>query len=183
MTRTRTLLILPTLGLAGALALTGCGAGTRNAAATAGSAAATAGSDVADEAVALQQVGFETGLAADPSPSASAGTKPAGKKDARRKALRRYLRKNTLHGEVTLQTKDGVKTVVVQRGSVTAVTASSVTVKSADGFTLSWTFGDRLRVVQDKKAVQVSALKSGEQIGVAGAKNGSATDARLIAIK
>jgi hypothetical protein len=82
-----------------------------------------------------------------------------------------------------VQGKDGVRTIVVQRGAVTAVTSTSVTVKSTDGYALTWTFGDRLRVVQDKRTVAASTLKAGEQIGVAGAKDGSATDARLIAIK
>lgn len=170
----RTLLALGlsgTLALGG-LALAGCGA---NGAAT----PAAASADVADDALALQQVGFDTGLADAPSPSASAGSG-----DAPRRQVRKYLRKNTLHGEVTIQTKkQGIKTIVVQRGQVTAVTATQVTVKSTDGFVLTWTFGDQLRVVQDKKAVDKTALKTGEQIGLAGTKEGAATDARLIAIK
>lgn len=169
MTRTRMALILPTIGLTGVLALAGCGAVTTG-------AAAGVGADVADEAVALQQVGFDTGLSDTPSPSASAG-QPG------RKAIRRYLRKNTLHGEVAVQTADGVKTIVVQRGAVTAVDGGSVTVRSTDGYSLTWSFGDKLTVVQAKKKVATSALKTGEQIGVAGAKDGSATDARLIAIR
>jgi hypothetical protein len=179
MTRTRMALILPTVGLAGVLGLAGCGAGPA-------STAAAAGTDVADEAVALQQVGFDTGLQDTPSPSASAstGAKPAaGKQGVRRKAIRQYLRKNTLHGEVAVQTKNGVKTIVVQRGSVTAVSGQSVTVKSTDGYSLSWTLADKVTVVQNKKKVEASALKAGEQIGVAGTKDGSADDARLIAIK
>jgi hypothetical protein len=177
-------LILPTLGLAGVLGLAGCGAGSP-------SAVAGAGVDVADEAVALAQVGFDTGLQggpdqAAPGPSASAGTgaKPkAGDRQLRRKAIRKYLRKNTLHGEVAVQTKDGVKTIVVQRGSVTAVSGGRLTVKSTDGYTLTWTLADQATVVQDKKKVETSALKTGEQIGVAGTKEGAADDARLIAIK
>jgi outer membrane lipoprotein SlyB len=162
----RTLLAL---GLAGALALTGCGASTP----------AASAADIADEAMALQQVGFDTGLADTPTPTASDGTGDA----PRRQQLRKYLRKNTLHGEVTIQTKkQGTKTVVVQRGEVTAVDAGKVTVKSSDGFTLTWTFGDKLRVVQDRKTVDKSALKTGVQIGIAGTKNGDATGARLIAI-
>ncbi|GIM96597.1 hypothetical protein [Paractinoplanes toevensis] len=155
----RTLLAL---GLTGALAVAGCGA----------PAAA-----VSDEAIALQQVGFETGLVDTPSADASAG-------DAPRKALRKYLRRNTLHGEVVIQTKkSGAKTVVVQRGSVTAVDKDSVSVKSADGFTLTWKFGDKLRVVQDRKQVESSALKTGTEIGIAGTRDGDVTSARLIAIK
>ena len=38
-------------------------------------------------------------------------------------------------------------------------------------------------VVQDKKTVATTALKSGAEIGVAGARNCSATAARLIVIK
>ena len=170
----RTLLALGlsgTLALGG-LALAGCGA---NGVAT----PAAASADTADEALALQQVGFDTGLTDTPSPSASAGSG-----DAPRRQVRKYLRKNTLHGEVTIQTKQqGTKTIVVQRGEVTAVTATQVTVKSTDGFTLTWTFGDQLKIVQAKKAADKSALKTGEQVGLAGTKDGAATDARLIAIK
>jgi hypothetical protein len=169
----RTLLAL---GLTGVLAVAGCGI----------SGGAATPSDIADEAIALQQVGFDTGLAdaGTPSPGASAGPAAATGDAPARKALRKYLRKNTLHGEVTLQTKkQGTKTVVVQRGAVTSVTAGEVTVKSTDGFTLTWAFGDKLRIVQDKKTVEKSALKTGEEIGIAGAKDGSTNNARLIAIR
>jgi hypothetical protein len=171
MTRTRTALTLTTLGLAGLLGLTACGIG-------AGQAPAAAAADVADEAVALQAVGLETGLEATPAPSAS----DDAKKD-RRHAVRKYLRKNTLHGEATVQGKDGVKTIVVQRGTVTAVSGDQVSVKSSDGFALTWTLGDKVRVVQDKKKVEASAVKTGAEIGLAGAKDGDATTARLIVVR
>jgi hypothetical protein len=175
MTRTRMALILPTIGLSGVLALAGCGVASP-------STTASLGADVADEAAALQQVGFDTGLADTPSASPSAST-GLGTPELRRRAIRKYLRKNTLHGEVAVQTSNGVKTIVVQRGAVTAVGAGSVTVRSTDGFSLTWNFADKLIVVQTKKKVTASALKTGEQVGVAGVKDGSATDARLIAIK
>ena len=160
--------ILLALGITGTLALAGCGLGGTQ-------TPAAASADIADEAVALQQVGFDTGLA-DSGPSARAG-------DAPRRTLRKYLRRNTLHGEVAIQTKnDGTKTVVVQRGSVTAVTGTGLTVKSTDGFTLTWTFGDKLTIVQSRKAVGKSALKTGAQIGIAGTEDGAAATARLIAI-
>jgi len=170
MTRTRIALTLSTLGLAGLLGLSGCGVGASS------NTPASAAADTSDEATALQAVGFDTGL----TPAASAAPTDRGKRGLR---ARTFLRKNTLHGEMTVQGKDGVKTIVVQRGSVTEVTSTSVSVKSADGFTATWTFGDRLKVVQDKKAIQVSALKTGAEIGVAGTKDGSTDDARLIAVK
>ena len=171
----RTLLAL---GLSGTLALGGLALAGCGAAGTATPAAASA--DLADEALALKQVGFDTGLTDTPAPAASAGSgdAPHGRQ------VRKYLRKNTLHGEFTIQTKkQGTQTIVVQRGEVTAVTATQVTVKSTDGFTLTWTVSDQSKFVQDKKAADKSAVKTGEQIGLAGTKDGAATDARLIAIK
>jgi hypothetical protein len=170
MTRTRIALTFTTLGVAAVLGLAGCGAASSTAA------------DVSDEAYALQAVGLETGLEAAPAPSPSASAAPKTRAE-HRKAIRKYLRKNTLHGEVTVQGKDGVKTIVVQRGTVTAVTSTGVSVKSTDGFALTWTFGDKLRVVQDKKAVPTSALKTGAQIGIAGTEDGGKDSARLIAVK
>lgn len=174
MTRTRIALTLTTLGLAGLLGLTGCGAGP----APAGAPVAVA-ADVADEAYALAGLGLATGLEAAPAPSESAAPGQARK----RPGARKYLRKNTLHGELTVQGKDGVKTIVVQRGTVTAVDATTVTVKSADGFTQSWTFGARLRVVQDRKTVETTAIKNGAEVGLAGAKDGARSVARLVVIK
>jgi hypothetical protein len=178
MTRTRIALTLTTLGLAGLLGLTGCGAGV----APADAPAAAAAADLADEATALTAVGLTTGLEADPapSPSASASAKDKGRKHP---GVRKFLKKNTLHGEMTVQGRNGVRTVVVQRGTVTAVDATTVSVKSADGFTQTWTFGDKLRVVQDKKKVEKAAIKQGAEIGVAGAKDGDKTVARLAVIK
>ena len=171
MTRTRIALTLTTLGLAGLLGLTGCGAG----AAPTGAPAAT-DADVSDEAYALAAVGLPTGLEAKPAPSASAGKDKGGK-------ARKLLRKNTLHGEMTVQGKKGVRTVVVQRGSVTAADATTMSVKSTDGFTLTWTLGEKVRVVQDKKKVEATAIKPGAEIGIAGAKEGDKNLARLVRIK
>ncbi|MET8150682.1 hypothetical protein ACIBSW_30105 [Actinoplanes sp. NPDC049668] len=173
MTRSRIALTLTTLGLTSLLALTACGAGTSG-------AAPASIADVADEAFALQAVGLETGLEAEPAP-VSAG--PGEDKGRRHPGVRRFLRKNTLHGELTVQGKDGVRTVVVQRGTVTAVGDGTVSVKSSDGFALTWTLGDKLKVVQDRKAVDPAAIKTGAEVGVAGAKDGDKNVARLVAVK
>ena len=176
MTRTRIALTLGTLGLAGLLALTGCGAaaGPTN--------PAPAAADLSVEADALQALGIDTGVAAAPEPSAPAASAAPDKRRHPRIAIRRYLRKNTLHGEITVQGRDGVRTIVVQRGAVTAVTATTVSVRSTDGFTLTWTFAPNLRVVRNRAVVQATALATGVQVGVAGTRTGSATNARLIAI-
>ena len=47
---------------------------------------------------------------------------------------------------------------------------------------LKTTYGDKLKVVQDKKKVDLAAVKVGAQVGVAGARDGEATTARLLRI-
>lgn len=177
MTRIRVASTLTSLGLAGLLGLAGCGLTTHQVA----DQAAVAAADLSDEADALQTVGFDTTTTeVGPSPSASAG---APNRAEHRRAIRAYLRRNTLHGEVAVQGRDGVKTIVVQRGTVTAVTSTSLTVTSTDGFTATWALGDQLKLVQDRTKVETSALKAGETIGVAGTRAGGTDTARLAVIR
>jgi hypothetical protein len=186
---TRTPKVLPALvatGLAvgGLVGLSGCGVVGRAAtdAPAAGSAATEV--DLGGEAAALTAVGFETGLGADPPPTvAPTSVAPGGEPKARRPGpARRLLRKNTMHGEVTVLTRQGVKTVAAQRGAVTAVTPTSVTVKSTDGFTATWTFADKLVVRQDRRPAERAAVVVGAQVGVAGPKTGAARTARLVGV-
>ncbi|SCL22094.1 hypothetical protein GA0070616_2466 [Micromonospora nigra] len=130
---------------------------------------------------------------ADGTPTSADGTPaPAGAEPRRgeraeewrkRRAARVLLRRNALHGEVVVQTRDGgTRTVAVQRGEVTAVDGDSVTVKSADGFTMTWTFGDGLRVVERRSTIQPKDVAVGTTVGVAGAKEGDTGVARLIVV-
>jgi hypothetical protein len=144
------------------------------------------------EASALTALGFNTDdvtagkVTGDPSPDASSATDDAhsDRKEARRNALRlrRKLGANVEHGEVVVQTKQGDKTVDVQRGTVTAIDDKSVTVKSADGFTQTWVFGTPFHVIEHRSSVQASAVKVGTKVGVAGVKNGSTVTANLLVI-
>ncbi|WKU03338.1 hypothetical protein [Micromonospora sp. HUAS LYJ1] len=124
--------------------------------------------------------------AASTTPSPQAGAK--GKRGERAKELRQrrqarvLLGRNGLHGEAVVQTKDGTKTVVVQRGEVTAIDGDSATVKSTDGFTLTWKLGDQLRVVERRTTVKASDVTVGSKVNVAGAKDGDASVARLIVV-
>jgi hypothetical protein len=161
-------------GTLGLLVLTGCGTG-------AGTTATTALS--ADEQ-ALTSTGIEVVGDTTPAPSASDNQNGSAPKDraARRRAAAKYLRHNTLHGQVTVKTKDGTKTVAVQRGTVTAVSATSLTVKSTDGFTQTWALNDDTKVRADQKQSDRSAVKTGEELGVAGAMSGNTSTARLVVI-
>ncbi|MEU1605573.1 hypothetical protein [Micromonospora matsumotoense] len=125
------------------------------------------------------------GESASPSPSAGAKGKRAERAQElrQRRQARVLLGRNGLHGEAVVQAKDGgTKTVVVQRGEVTAVDGSSVTVKSTDGFTLTWKLGDQLRVVERRTTVKANDIKVGTRVNVAGARDGDASVARLIVV-
>jgi hypothetical protein len=176
------------LGIVGLLGVAACSPGAT--APTAASATMSA------EATALTALGFTDGdvttdgtaaNAADgptsPAPNASATPHRPRHPGLRRMLIRRAtMGRHVEHGSVTIQTKNGDETIDVQRGSITAINATTMTVKSADGFTLTWTFGSNMRVIENRGTIQPSDVKVGETVGVAGLKNGSTETARLVII-
>jgi hypothetical protein len=188
---------------AGALGLAGCGAVAQVAGGPAEQAAVQVAAAMGADGQALAAMGFDTAdiAAAAPvpvetvaspgaTPVASPGATPGGAPTTgpgrqaahRRTQARVLMRKNMLHGVTAVQTKTGTTTVDVQRGTVTAIDGQSMTVKSTDGFTMTWTFGPNLRVVERRTTIQPNQVKVGTVLGVAGAKSGANTVARLIVI-
>ncbi len=179
-----------------ALGLAACGPGgvtaTGDSGAAAGQMAVEVAADLSPEGQALAALGFPAAdvepasfaaaATPDPSSSASADGERARPGWRKRHLNRVLLRRNTLHGEVVVQTKDGTKTVLVQRGEVTAINDKTMTVKSTDGYTLTWTFGDPIRVVERRNTVQPKDIAVGTQVGVAGTKDGNASTAKLIVV-
>ncbi|MFF3853536.1 hypothetical protein [Micromonospora sp. NPDC002575] len=190
-----------------ALGVTGCGP-AQVAQDASGEVAVDVSAALGAEGQALAALGFDPGdldLVAAPAPAGAAAPgaqsgSPApasGEPDAkerrgeraqewrkRRQARVLLRKKNTLHGEVVVGMKDGgTRTVAVQRGEVTAIDGDSMTVKSTDGFTMTWTFGDDLRVVERRKTIQPEAVRVGATVGVAGAKDGDAAKARLVLLR
>jgi hypothetical protein len=168
------------------LGLTGCGRG----AATAADAADTATTDLTLEAQALASIGFAPAELAPalavvdptPGPTAQVGDK---RKDRPLRPFKRFrlgFGKKMLHGEAVVQTDEGTRTVVVQRGEVTAINDKTVTVKSTDGFSLTWTFSADIRVLERRSTVQPSAIKVGATVGVAGTRAGDAVTALLLVV-
>jgi hypothetical protein len=189
-------LALATAALAGIglLGLTACQQGV-----TAGSAGDDTSTTLTAEETALTTLGYSAedvitdAPAGDgtPAPSASGSVAPSGKagkagssKHPRLKRLgvRRALARNVEHGEIVMDTKDGPKTIVVQRGTVTAISATSISVKSADGYTATWTFGSPLHVIEHRATIQPKDVAVGAKVGVAGTKQGDADVATLIVI-
>lgn len=84
-----------------------------------------------------------------------------------------------LHGEATL---GGKKHLVVdfQRGSVTKVSATSITVRSTDGFTASYAVNGDTKVRAQKQASTVGAVKTSDKVRVVGVKNGATVTAKVV---
>ncbi|HSV65579.1 MAG TPA: hypothetical protein VLJ59_06690 [Mycobacteriales bacterium] len=86
------------------------------------------------------------------------------------------------HGELVIKGKDGKPvTMVVQRGQVTAVSSSSVTVKSDDGYTATYPIvaSTKVRVNGDAKAID--GVTVGNTAAVLARKDGDTlTATRLI---
>ncbi|GAA2371712.1 hypothetical protein [Dactylosporangium salmoneum] len=83
--------------------------------------------------------------------------------------------KGVEHGEGVVQTDKGQVTVAMQVGTLTSATGSSVTVKSADGWTRTWNLGSNLRVFEQRHTLQPSALTAGTKIVIAGTTTGAGT--------
>jgi Domain of unknown function (DUF5666) len=94
--------------------------------------------------------------------------------------LRHGLGRRVLHGEVTVQTQDGVKTIVVARGEVTALSADAITVKSSDGVETAFRIDGDTRYGFRNEPAQTAELKVGDSAFVAGEKSGNTVTARRI---
>jgi hypothetical protein len=89
---------------------------------------------------------------------------------------------NILHGEGTIKTKQGTKQVAMQHGTVTSVADSSLTVKSSDGYTRTWSLGPSVHVVEHRTALQPTSVKVGTDLVVAGQRDGTRLTAAVVVV-
>lgn len=91
-------------------------------------------------------------------------------------ALLRHLE----HGEITVDTKQGDRVVDVQRGQVTSVSATSVTVRSGDGFTATYAVDSSSKIRVQHQTSNISTVHDGDHVTVVALRaNGKATIRRL----
>ncbi len=171
MNRTRSVIALLLAAVVTLAGLTGCGR-LRERATESGETTA-----LSWEAQALQQLGFAPADLRDDPSEDDDSTRPR----ARHPRLR-YVFSHALHGEATVQTEDGLLTVVAQRGTVTQASEESLTVESADGFTLTWAVGDRTVVVVRGMGSEPGSVSVGSEVGVAGVRDGDTVTARLVVV-
>lgn len=84
-----------------------------------------------------------------------------------------------LHAEVVLAKEGGgTQTVLVQKGAVTEVSGTAVTVKSADGFTTAYTVNGDTKVKADSD--QIDSVAKDEEVVVVSPKSGDAHTATVL---
>lgn len=122
-----------------------------------------------------------------PSPSASASASPSdpapGKRERGDKRGRLGHAFRGLHGEWVVKGEDGAfVTMVGAHGEVTAVGASSITIKAEDGFTATFAVNADTRV-RGRDADKIADVKVGDQGGAVGPKSGDTITARVVFVR
>jgi hypothetical protein len=84
------------------------------------------------------------------------------------------------HAEATMRTKQGDRTVLVQRGVISALDGTALSVRSTDGWTGSWTLTDTTRIRQQKAKATASDLKVGDTVLVRGEGSGQSGTAKVV---
>ena len=115
---------------------------------------------------------------ASPTPGASTTAKPG--KANKANTAKRNLVQRALHGEVTLGGKKH-QVVDFQRGTVSAVSTTSITVLSTDGFSATYGVDAKTKVRHAKEQASIADVKTGDKVRVVALKDGSSTTAKRIA--
>jgi hypothetical protein len=97
----------------------------------------------------------------------------------RREGLGRLAGLGALHGEFVVKDGEGVfRTVVMQRGKATQVSAEEITVRSEDGYTATYAVTADTMVNSTRGGVD--DIETGEDVNVAATKSGAKATARRI---
>ncbi len=113
-----------------------------------------------------------------PTPTSSTTTPSATAAPAKAKHHRALLGRVS-HGELTLGGKNQ-RVVDVQRGQVQSISATSVSVKSDDGFTATYTVDTKTKIRKGGKASAVGDVHNGDTVVIVATKaNGADTANRI----
>ena len=114
------------------------------------------------------------------SPTASPPAQPTGNdREAGGQAAHRRLIARAIHGEATLAGGKH-KVVVFQRGTVEAVTGTSMTVKSPDGYRATYVLKPETKVRQGKQSGRLTDLTADDRVRVVAIKDGSTLTAKRV---
>lgn len=104
---------------------------------------------------------------------------PPSQAPAHPHAKHRGLASRVDHGEVTLTGKKH-QVLDLQRGQVQSVSPTSVTVRSDDGFTATYTIDPNTKIKKDKQNATIDKIAQNDKVFVAATKDGSTLTAKRL---
>ena len=107
----------------------------------------------------------------------TSGNTPA---DGASKHKHRGLLNRVEHGQVTVRAKTGTQVLDLQRGLVTAVNPTSITVKSQDGFTATYVVNSTTKVRKTGQQSAIGNVANGDNVVIAAVHAGSTDTAERI---
>ncbi|HEY4453633.1 MAG TPA: hypothetical protein VGN81_04910 [Pseudonocardiaceae bacterium] len=84
------------------------------------------------------------------------------------------------HGQVTVRAKTGTEVIDLQRGLVTAVSPTSITVKSQDGFSATYVVNSTTKVRKTGQQSAIANVANGDNVVIAAIHSGSTDTAKRI---
>jgi len=131
--------------------------------------------------VVLSQLGVATATSPSPRPSADARGFREMPRGMHGLGLLGAGGGRVLHGEATIQKPaGGTATVRFQNGTISDISGSTITVKSTDGFTSTFTVNGTTRITLNGSDGTLSKLAKNDKVRVVGVQNGSATVAKMV---
>jgi hypothetical protein len=119
------------------------------------------------------------------SPMEAPTAKPGEKHDQRgerRGFVRRHVLARALHGEVTLGGKKH-QVIAFQRGAVSRVSRTSLTVNSNDGFVDTYVLNNDTKVRENGQKSKVADIDSSDRVLVVATKDDSTLNARRVIVR
>ena len=160
------------VGMGAAIVLAGVSVlGVTLSGASGGGTAQAAGAVLTGSGASASNGGSPSGsFAASSGSAASWGVMGGARARQGRTRLARLIEiaRHAMHGQVTVATRKGPKTIAFERGTVQSVSGSAVVVKAADGVTWTWQVGSETRLFRAGHRVAATTLASGERVAVIG---------------
>jgi hypothetical protein len=103
--------------------------------------------------------------------------------DRNRPRARAWLWRHLEHGEFVVRRPEGHENRLIQRGDIVTVSAESMTVRSPDGFTATWSLGEDTRVRKQGDPAKVGDLRAGDRVVATGPGKGRSGEAALVRVR
>ena len=84
------------------------------------------------------------------------------------------------HGEATVSTNSGYQIIDIQRGTVDSVSSGQLTVRSADGFSATYTVDSSTKIRKNRKTVDINQVVVNDRVMVLATNSGNTATATHI---